>query len=62
MIILIFIYWIFSTIFVGLCGISKKDSLEYRIIVAYFSVFFGWLILPLACVYYVYKILKNKFL
>lgn len=59
MIVLIIAYWIFSTIFVGLCGVSKKDSFEYRIIVGYFSVFFGWLILPLACVYYVYKILKN---
>lgn len=62
MIFLIIAYWIFSTIFVGLCGVSEKDSFKYGIVVGCISVFWGWLILPIACVYYVYKILKNRFL
>ena len=60
--IILFIYWIFSTLCLGLSILSQEDfELEYGIIVGCISVFFGWLILPAACIYYLYEILKKKF-
>lgn len=60
--IILFIYWIFSTIFVGLSLISEKDSPEIGVIVGFISILFGWLILPVAILFDIYERLKKKFL
>jgi hypothetical protein len=59
--IILLVYWIFSTLCLGLSILSEEDNFEYGIVVGCISVFFGWLILPAACIYHVYKILKKKF-
>ena len=61
MIYLIIFYWIFSTLFVGLSFLSEKDSPEVGVIVAFISMLFGWLILPIIVVFYICEILKKKF-
>jgi hypothetical protein len=45
---------------VGLCFISEKDSPEVGVIVGFISVLLGWLILPVACVFEIFEILKKK--
>jgi hypothetical protein len=45
---------------VGLCFISEKDSPEIGVIVGFISVLLGWLILPVACVFEIFEILKKK--
>lgn len=57
----LFIYWIFSTIFIRQSLILSGDNLKTRVIIGNISIFFGWLILPAACIYCIYKILKKKF-
>lgn len=60
--IILFAYWIFSTIFVGLSFLSEKDSPEIGVIVGFISVLFGWLILPIAILFYIFELLIKKFL
>jgi ABC-type transport system involved in cytochrome c biogenesis permease subunit len=62
---ILFAYWIFSTLCLGLSILlsSQGDNFdfEYVIIVACISVFLAWLILPAACIYHIYELLKKKF-
>lgn len=59
---ILFIYWIFSTIFVGLSLVSEKDSPEIGVIVRFISILFGWLILSVAILFDICERLKKKFL
>lgn len=65
---ILFAYWIFSTLCLGLSILfsilsSQEDNLDFDsvIILGCISVFFGWLILPAACIYHIYELLKKKF-
>jgi hypothetical protein len=60
---ILFAYWIFSTLCLGLIILLQGDSFdfEYVITVACISVFLAWLILPAACIYHIYELLKKKF-
>jgi nucleoside permease NupC len=63
--IILFAYWIFSTLCLGLSILlsSQEDNFDFEcvIIVGCISVFLGWLILPAACINYIYEKLKKKF-
>lgn len=65
---ILFAYWIFSTLCLGLSILlsilsSQEDNFDFECVISLvcITVFLGWLILPAACINYIYEKLKKKF-
>ena len=64
---ILFAYWILSTLCFGLSILlsilsSQEDNFDFECVISLvcISVFFAWLILPAAGIYYIYELLKKK--
>jgi hypothetical protein len=60
--IILFVYWIFSTIFVNQSLKLGSDCFKTRVIIGNISILFGWLILPVAILFSIFELLKKIFL